>query len=94
MANTLSKKELINALYEKLDVTKSVATEAVNTLLDIIAEELKKGNKIDLKGFGKFEVKERSARTGINPLTKEAIKIPATKAPTFKASKGLKELVK
>ena len=60
---------------------------------DVVAEELKKGEKIQLVGFGTFEVSERAARTGLNPRTKETIEIAASKAPKFKAGKALKDLV-
>ncbi len=91
---TLNKKALAEIISEKTGVTKKAANETINLFLETIADTLKNGGKVDLTGFGKFEVKERSARTGINPATKETIEIPATKIPSFKASKTLKDLVK
>ncbi len=92
--NDLNKKALVEIISEKTGVTKKAATETVDLVFDTIAETLKEGGKVDLYGFGKFEVKVRNARTGINPATKETIEIPETKVPSFKAAKALKELVK
>lgn len=92
--NDLNKKALVEIISEKTSVTKKAATETVDLVFDTIAETLKEGGKVDLYGFGKFEVKVRNARTGINPATKETIEIPETKVPSFKAAKALKELVK
>ncbi len=76
-------------------MTKKDATVAVETVFDeSIATTLSDGSKVDITGFGKFEVSERPARTGINPATKEPLDIAASKAPTFKAAKALKEAVK
>lgn len=94
MEKVLNKKALVEVLSDKTGMTKKAATETVDLILETFTKELKKGHKIDLPGFGKFEVKKRSARKGINPSTKEVIKIPATKVPAFKASKTLKEAVK
>ncbi|MBR2825260.1 MAG: HU family DNA-binding protein [Solobacterium sp.] len=90
----LTKKALAEDLAVKFDLTKKAANEVVNYVFDEMAKSLKKGNEVDVNGFGKFTVKKRAARTGINPLTKEKIKIKATKVPAFKASKTLKDLVK
>ena len=90
----LTKKALADDLATKFDLTKKAANEVVNYVFDEMAKSLKKGNEVDVNGFGKFSVKKRAARTGINPRTKETIKIKATKVPTFKASKTLKDLVK
>lgn len=92
--NDLNKKALVEIISEKTGVTKKAATETVDLVFDTIAETLKEGGKVDLYGFGKFEVKVRNSRTGINPATKETIEIPETKVPSFKAAKALKELVK
>lgn len=89
----MNKGELVIALAEKTGASKKAASESLNALLDIITEAIKKGDKVQLVGFGTFEVKQRAARKGHNPQTKEEIKIPATKAPVFKAGKALKELV-
>lgn len=91
---TLNKKALVNTLAEQAGITKKDATKYVEILFDTIANALVDENKVDISGFGKFEVKTRNARTGINPVTKETIQIPETKVPSFKASKTLKELVK
>lgn len=91
---TLTKKVLAEELAAKQGMTKKAATEAVNYVFDEMAKTMKKGGTVDISGFGKFTVKKRAARTGINPQTKEKIKIKAAKVPGFKASKTLKELVK
>lgn len=90
----VTKKDLAEYVAEKFELTKKDANEIVNTLFDCIATNLTKGVTTDIAGFGKFVVKERKAREGINPLTKETIKIPATKVPGFKPAKALKETVK
>jgi DNA-binding protein HU-beta len=89
-----NKKTLAEAVSEKENLTKKQAAEIVDLVFDTISETLKDGGRVDITSFGKFEVKTRAARTGINPQTKEAIQIPATKVPGFKASKVLKDLVK
>ena len=89
----MNKTELAAAVSEKTGLTRKDAERAVNVLLDTVAQELKNGNKVQLTGFGTFEVKDREARVGRNPHTKEAIEIPATKVPGFKASKTLKDTV-
>lgn len=90
----LNKKGLVEVVATKLEITKKDATVVVDTVFDSITSSLVEGNKVDISGFGKFEVKTRAARTGINPATKESIEIPASKAPAFKAAKALKEAVK
>ena len=94
MSQVMNKKALIDAVAGKLDITKKDATVAVETVFDTIIESLVNGNKVDISGFGKFEVKTRKGRTGINPSTKEAIEIPASNSCGFKAAKALKEAVK
>lgn len=91
---TLNKKAIVELVAEKTGVTKKAAGETLEVVLEAITEALKSGSKVDLSGFGKFEVKVRNARTGINPATKETIEIPETKVPSFKAAKALKEAVK
>ena len=81
-------------LVEKYGYTKKEANEVVATIFDEIAAKLKKGVDTDLSGFGKFTVKTRKARTGINPATGEKIKIKATKVPAFKPAKALKDMFK
>lgn len=87
------KKDLIDAIAET-GLTKKQAAEALDALLDAITEALKRGDSVLLTGFGKFEVRTRAARKGINPKTLEKIQLPETKVPAFKAGKGLKEAVK
>ncbi len=89
----MNKAELIAAIAAKTGATKKSAEEAVNAFIDVVTETLKKGDKVQLVGFGSFEVIKRAARKGRNPQTKEEIKIPASKAPKFKAGKALKDLV-
>ena len=89
----MNKSELVAAIAEKAELSKKDAEKAVKAFTDTVAEQLKAGEKIQLVGFGTFEVAERAARTGKNPQTGAAIKIPASKAPKFKAGKALKETV-
>ncbi len=89
----MNKVDLINALAAKNELTKKDAEKAVNAVLDLIAGALKDGDKVQLMGFGSFEVKERAARTGKNPATGETIDIPASKAVVFKSGKALKDSV-
>ena len=94
MVTVLTKKDLAEKLAEAKDLTKKDATEVVNFLLEEISSTLKDGGNVELAGFGKFEVKERAAREVRNPQTGETIAIAASKVPSFKASKTLKDLVK
>ncbi len=89
----MNKTELIAAVAAKAGLTKKDAERVVNATVETITAELKKGEKVSLSGFGIFEVKEREARVGRNPRTKEQIQIPATRLPAFKASKTLKDAV-
>lgn len=89
----MNKSEFIQAMAEKSGLTVKDATTALNATLEVIQESLQKGESVSLVGFGTFEVKERAARTGRNPQTKQPIEIPASKAPSFKAGKPLKEAV-
>ena len=84
----MTKAELINAVAQKTELSKKDSEKAVVAVLDAISETLAAGEKVALVGFGTFEVKERAAREGINPRTKEKIEIPASKLPVFKAGKG------
>ena len=86
----MNKTELIASVAEKAGMTKKDAERAVNAALDAITATLAEGGRVQLSGFGIFEVKTREARTGRNPRTKETIQIPASKAPVFKASSALK----
>lgn len=89
----MNKSELVAVVAEKAGIKKTEADKALAALIDTIGAELKNGNKIQLVGFGTFEVRERAARTGINPKTKEQITIAASKAPVFKAGKAFKDAV-
>ena len=89
----MNKTELVAALAAKAGASKKDAEAVLNAFVDVVGDALKKGDKVGLVGFGTFEVKNRAAREGVNPQTKKAIKIPAKKAPVFKAGKGLKETV-
>ena len=88
----MNKTELIAIVAEKSGITKKDAERVVSATFETITAQMKKGEKVQISGFGIFEVKEREARVGRNPRTKEAIQIPASKAPTFKASKTLKDM--
>ncbi|MBQ7889278.1 MAG: HU family DNA-binding protein [Erysipelotrichaceae bacterium] len=90
----MNKKALAEAVAVQTGMTKKAATETVELVFDMMAETLKNGGKVDISGFGKFEVKTRAERVGINPATKEKITVPASKIPGFKASKSLKDAVK
>jgi len=89
----VNKAELVAAVAEKSELTKKDAEKAVNALVASVTEALKNGDKVQVVGFGTFEVRQRAAREGLNPATKEKIQIPATKAPVFKAGKALKDSV-
>ena len=89
----MNKTELIAAVAEKTGLTKKDSERVINATVETIVDGLKKGDKVALSGFGIFEVKAREARVGRNPRTKEAIQIPATRLPAFKASKALKDAV-
>ena len=89
----MNKAELVAAIAAKTGESKKSSEALVNAFTDVVADALKGGDKVQLVGFGSFEVRKRAARKGRNPQTKEEIKIPASKAPVFKAGKALKELV-
>ena len=89
----MNKADLVTAMAEKAGVSKKDAEASLKAFTDIVAEELKKGEKIQLVGFGTFEVTERAAREGRNPRTGEMMSIAASKAPKFKAGKALKDIV-
>ena len=89
----MNKTELVAAMAEQAGLTKKDAEKALVAFTDAVAAELKKGGKVQLVGFGTFEVSERAAREGRNPQTGETMKIEASKAPKFKAGKALKDLV-
>ena len=87
----MNKTELVAAIAEKTELSKKDAEKALKAFTDVVAEELKKGENIQLVGFGTFEVAERPARTGRNPMTGKTIEIAASKSPKFKAGKALKD---
>ena len=89
----MTKAELVTAIAEKSGLTKKDSEKALAALIDTVSDTLAKGDSIQLVGFGTFEVRERAARTGINPRSKEKIEIPATKVPAFKAGRALKDAV-
>ena len=89
----MNKTELIAAVAEQAEVSKKDAEKVLKAFTDAVAAELKNGGKVQLVGFGTFEVSERAAREGRNPLTGEAMKIEASKAPKFKAGKALKDMI-
>lgn len=89
----MNKAELIAKIADESKLTKKAAETALNAFVTSVEGALKKGEKVQLVGFGTFEVRQRAARKGRNPQTKAEIKIPASKAPVFKAGKALKELV-
>ena len=89
----MNKTELIAAVAEKAELSKKDAEKAVKAFTEVVADELKKGEKIQLVGFGTFEVADRPAREGRNPKTGETMTIAASKTPKFKAGKALKDMV-
>ena len=89
----MNKTELVDAIAKKTELSKKDAEKALKAFTDVVAEELAKGEKIQLVGFGTFEVAERPAREGRNPRTGEPMPIAASKAPKFKAGKALKDIV-
>ena len=89
----MNKSELIHAAAESAGMTKKDTERVINAALDLITAQLRQGNKVQLSGFGTFEVKHREARVGRNPVTRESVKIPAKTAATFKPSQYLKEKV-
>ena len=89
----MNKTELIAAVAEKAEISKKDAEKAVKAFTDVVSEELVNGGKIQLVGFGTFEVSERPAREGRNPRTGETMTIAATKTPKFKVGKALKDMV-
>lgn len=94
MENKITKKDLAEKLVDKYGYTKKEANEVVSTVFEEIAAKLADGVNTDISGFGKFVVKTRKERIGINPATGEKITISSSKAPAFKAAKALKELIK
>ena len=89
----MNKTELVAAIADEAGLSKKDAEKALKAFTDVVTEELKQGEKVQLVGFGTFEVSERAAREGRNPQTGAAMKIAASKAPKFKAGKALKDLI-
>ena len=89
----MNKTDLVAAMAEQAGVSKKDAEKTLKAFTDVVADELKKGGKVQLVGFGTFEVSERAAREGRNPQTGKAMKIKASKAPKFKAGKALKDML-
>ncbi|HSW11921.1 MAG TPA: HU family DNA-binding protein [Solimonas sp.] len=90
----MNKTDLINAIADKADLSKADAGRALDALFEVVGKALKKRDKVSLVGFGTFMIRERSARTGRNPKTGAPLKIKASKTPSFKAGKALKDAVK
>ncbi|MCI8716805.1 MAG: HU family DNA-binding protein [Lachnospiraceae bacterium] len=89
----MNKAELVAAIADKTELSKKDSEKALKAFIDVVTEELKKGEKVQLVGFGTFETSERAAREGRNPQTGKTMKIPASTAPRFKAGKALKDAV-
>ena len=89
----MNKREFIAAVAEKAEISKKDSEKALKAFVDVVAEQLKAGDKVQLVGFGTFEVSERAAREGRNPQTGETMTIAACKAPKFKAGKALKDAI-
>ena len=89
----MTKTDLVNVVASKVKISKSAALEVMDAFTDAIASALKKNDKVTLVGFGTFDVAKRAAREGVNPQTRQKIKIKASKAPRFKAGKALKDAV-
>lgn len=89
----MNKTELVAAMAEQTNLSKKDAEAALKAFIDVVSEELKKGEKVQLVGFGSFEVSERAAREGRNPQTGETMEIKASKTPKFKAGKALKDMM-
>lgn len=87
----MNKTELVSAIAEKSELSKKDAEKALKGFVDVVTEELKKGEKVQVVGFGTFEVSERAARQGINPRTRESMTIQASRSPKFKPGKALRD---
>ncbi len=90
----MNRKELVDAMAMKAEMSKTDADKALSAFMEAVMESVKSGDKVSLVGFGTFERRERAARNGVNPSTGKAIKIAASKVPAFKAGKGFKDFVK
>jgi len=94
MPESIGKQELIKLLSEKTKKSQKDSAEFIDAFIEIVSDSLSQEKEVSITGFGKFYVSKRAAREGTNPQTKEKIQIPATKVPSFKAGKGLKEKIK
>ncbi len=94
MAQNINKDSLVDSISTKTDLSKKDVEMVIDTMVDVITEQLRQGNKVTLTGFGAFRVSKRASREGINPQTKQKIQIPAMTLPKFTAGKALKEAVK
>jgi DNA-binding protein HU-beta len=92
--NTVRREHLAQKISEKFDLPKKTSVEILNYFVELVTSNLKQGNRVKLPGFGTFKVRERKARTAINPKTGEKITVPATKVPKFTPAKELKQLFK
>src|SRR5690625_1995232 len=92
--NVMNKTDLVNAVAEKTELSKKDAAKAVDAVFETVMDSLSEGEKVQIIGFGNFEVRERKARKGRNPQTGEEIQIPASKVPAFKAGKALRDAVR
>lgn len=90
----MNKSELVEAIVSSTELSQNDVDKVVTCFMEVIAHALSKGEKVSLKGFGNFEVKNRKARSGVNPRTKEKIEISASKSPAFKPSSALKKVIK
>jgi len=90
----MKKQEFIKAVATKAGLSQDAAAKALNSIIDIVTAELKKGGEVNITGFGAFKVSKRAARNGVNPRTRQKITIPAMKSPVFRAGKTLKEKVR
>jgi len=90
----MKKQDFIKAVAEAAETSNVEASKVINTAIEVITKELQNGGEVNITGFGVFKVSNRAARKGINPKTKEAIDIPASKSPAFKAGKTFKEAIK
>lgn len=90
----MNKQSLVDAVHEKIGVTKVAAEQAVDTVVDSIVNTLKQGDEVSIAGLGIFSARQRAARTARNPRTGEAIQVPAMRVPKFRAAKALKDAVK
>jgi DNA-binding protein HU-beta len=89
----MNKSDLVSSIADKSDISKKDAEKALNAFLETVEEALTKGDKVQLVGFGSFEVRERAERKGRNPQTREEITVPASKAPVFRVGKALKDMI-